>query len=97
MITSIKKIKDVGVFKDFETRRTGLQKDFCKKNFVFGPNTYGKSTLCDILKDISDNSTERINKRLSIPNGAAQDEAKAEEFDKQFPYKEKLKLPGQLV
>lgn len=41
MITSIKKIKDVGVFKDFETRRTGLQKDFCKKNFVFGPNTYG--------------------------------------------------------
>ena len=35
MITSIKKIKD------FETRRTGLQKDFCKKNFVFGPNTYG--------------------------------------------------------
>ena len=73
MITSIKKIKDVGVFKDFETRRTGLQKDFCKKNFVFGPNTYGKSTLCDILKDISDNSTERINKRLSIPNGAAQD------------------------
>ena len=35
MITSIKKIKDIGVFKDFETRRTGLQKDFCKKNFVY--------------------------------------------------------------
>ena len=25
------------------------------------------------------------------------DEAEVEEFDKQFPYKEKLKLPGQLV
>ncbi len=73
MITSIKKIKDVGVFKDFETKRTGLQKDFCKKNIVYGPNTYGKSTLCDILKDISDNLTQRINKRLSIPNGGTQD------------------------
>ena len=73
MITSIKKIKDVGVFKDFETKKTGLQKDFGKKNFIFGPNTYGKSTLCDILKDISDNSTERINKRLSIPDGETQE------------------------
>ena len=31
------------------------------------------------------------------PQGYFVDEAKAEEFDKQFPYKEKLKLPGQLV
>lgn len=73
MITSVKKIKDVGVFKDFETRRTGLQKDFGKKNFVYGPNTYGKSTLCDILKDVSDDTSERIKKRLTIPNGANQD------------------------
>ncbi len=73
MITCVKKIKDVGVFKDFETRRTGLQKDFSKKNFIYGPNTYGKSTLCDILKDISDDTAERIKKRLTIPNGINQD------------------------
>ena len=30
------------------------------------------------------------------PAGYLIDEAKAEEFDKQYPYKEKLKLPGQL-
>ncbi|MBE5886801.1 MAG: N-acetyltransferase [Lachnospiraceae bacterium] len=31
------------------------------------------------------------------PAGYLIDEAKAEEFDKQYPYKEKLKLPGKLV
>ena len=33
----------------------------------------------------------------TTPTGYLIDEAEAEEFDKQFPYKEKLKLPGQLV
>lgn len=32
----------------------------------------------------------------STPKGYFVDEAEAEEFDKQFPYKEKLKLPGQI-
>ena len=32
----------------------------------------------------------------STPQGYFVDEAEAEEFDKGFPYKEKLKLPGQL-
>jgi predicted N-acetyltransferase YhbS len=31
------------------------------------------------------------------PAGYLIDETRAEEFDKQYPYKEKLKLPGQLV
>ena len=31
------------------------------------------------------------------PQGYFVDEAEAEVFDKEFPYKEKLKLPGQLV
>lgn len=30
------------------------------------------------------------------PQGYFVDEAEAEAFDKEFPYKEKLKLPGQL-
>ena len=33
----------------------------------------------------------------ATPTGYFVDEAEAEEFDKQFPYKEKLKLPGQLA
>ena len=40
MIANVKKVKDVGVFKDYETKKTGLQKDFGKKNFIYGLNTY---------------------------------------------------------
>ena len=73
MIANVKKVKDVGVFKDYETKKTGLQKDFGKKNFIYGLNTYGKSTLCDIFKDVSYDATDRIQKRLTIPNGTNQD------------------------
>lgn len=37
-----------------------------------------------------------ITGEYSTPQGYMVDEAAAEEFDKQFPFKEKLKLPGQL-
>ena len=73
MITMVKKLKDVGVFKDYESKKTGLSKEFGKKNFIYGLNTYGKSTLCDVFKDISDNSNLRIAKRLTIPDGANQE------------------------
>ena len=33
----------------------------------------------------------------ATPTGYFVDETEAEKFDKQFPFKEKLKLPGQLV
>ena len=73
MIANVKKVKDVGVFKDYETKKTGLQKDFGKKNFIYGFYTYGKSTLCDIFKDVSVDVKDRIQKRLTIPNGTNQD------------------------
>lgn len=73
MITNIKKIKDVGVFLDYEPRKTNLERDFGKSNYIYGLNTYGKTTLCDILKDISTDTTNRICKRLSIPNGSNQE------------------------
>ena len=38
-----------------------------------------------------------LDTRYHIPQGYLVDEKQAEEFDKQFPYKEKLRLPGQLV
>ena len=38
-----------------------------------------------------------LDTRYHIPQGYLVDEKQAEEFDKQFPFKEKLRLPGQLV
>ncbi len=38
-----------------------------------------------------------LDTRYHIPQGYLVDEMQAEEFDKQFPPKERLKLPGQLV
>lgn len=37
-----------------------------------------------------------ITGEYATPAGYFVDEAEAEEFDKEFPYKEKLKLPGQI-
>ena len=73
MITNVKKIKDVGVFLDYEPRKTNLERDFGKSNYIYGLNTYGKTTLCDILKDNSADTVDRTSKRLSIPNGSNQE------------------------
>lgn len=72
MITAIKKIADVGVFKSYDTKKTGVKRDFNKINFIYAENTYGKSTLCDILKDASEATTARIIERITIPDGANQ-------------------------
>lgn len=67
MIKNIKVLKNIGVFQNYEMRLSGLEKDFEKNNFIFGLNTYGKSTLCDVFKDANDNSTNRITARKTIP------------------------------
>lgn len=72
MIKSIRCIKNIGVFKSYDTSKTKLDTDFTKINLIFGRNTYGKSTLCDIFKDISDCSTLRIIERLTLPDGKDQ-------------------------
>lgn len=69
MITMIKKIKDIGMFKDYESRKTGLTNDFSHINLIYGLNTYGKSTICDVLKSASDNTSDRIEQRKTIPDG----------------------------
>ena len=43
-----------------------------------------------------DGYLDAVTGEYSTPKGYFVDEAEAEEFDKQFPYKEKLKLPGQI-
>lgn len=68
MIKRIKQISNVGVFRNYTAKDTGLETEFGKNNFIFGLNTAGKSTLCDILKDINENKTGRISERKTIPS-----------------------------
>ena len=50
-----------------------------------------------LCKELIPGYLNEVTGEYTTPTGYLIDEAEAEEFDKQFPYKEKLKLPGQLV
>ena len=50
-----------------------------------------------LCKELIPGYLDGVTGEYATPEGYFVDETKAEEFDKQFPYKEKLKLPGQLV
>ena len=49
-----------------------------------------------LCKELKEGYLDGISGEYSPPQGYFVNEADAEEFDKQFPQKEKLKLPGQL-
>lgn len=49
-----------------------------------------------LCKELIDGYLDGITGEYTPPQGYFVDESEAEEFDKNFPYKEKLKLPGQL-
>ena len=49
-----------------------------------------------LCKELIPGYLDGITGEYATPQGYFVDEAAAEEFDKEFPYKEKLKLPGQL-
>jgi len=49
-----------------------------------------------LCKELIPRYLEGITGEYTPPAGYFVDTDEAEEFDKQFPYKEKLKLPGQL-
>ncbi len=49
-----------------------------------------------LCKELIPGYLNNITGEYSTPQGYFVDETEAEAFDKQFPYKEKLKLPGQL-
>ena len=50
-----------------------------------------------LCKELISGYLDGITGEYAPPVGYFVDEKEAEEFDKQYPYKEKLKLPGQLV
>ena len=56
----------------------------------------GEDASFFLCKELIPGYLNGITGEYETPAGYFVDEAKAEEFDKEFPYKEKLKLPGQL-
>ncbi|MFK5981402.1 MAG: AAA family ATPase [Flavobacteriaceae bacterium] len=62
-ITSIKEIKNVGTFANFAN---GGSVRFEKLTFIYGLNTFGKTTISDIFQSIKDNNSS-ISNRKTIP------------------------------
>ncbi len=56
----------------------------------------GENASFFLCKELIPGYLDGITGEYATPAGYFVDEAEAEEFDKAFPYKEKLKLPGQL-
>lgn len=56
----------------------------------------GEDAAFFLCKELIPGYLDGITGVYAPPQGYLVDEAEAEEFDKNFPYKEKLKLPGQL-
>ena len=62
-IGRIKEIRNVGTFADFENGSLGFE----KLTFIYGFNTYGKTTLADIFHSLKSNDSEIIRSRKTIP------------------------------
>lgn len=56
----------------------------------------GEDASFFLCKELIPGYLDGITGEYATPQGYFVDEAEADEFDKAFPYKEKLKLPGQL-
>ena len=56
----------------------------------------GEDASFFLCKELIPGYLDDVIGEYAAPQGYFVDEAEAEEFDKAFPYKEKLKLPGQL-
>ena len=56
----------------------------------------GEDASFFLCKELIPGYLDGITGEYATPSGYFVDEGKAEEFDKRFPHKEKLKLPGQL-
>ena len=65
MFARINKIQNVGKFED--SCGTGNIK-LNKVNIVYANNTYGKSTLCDIIRSLKENNADIIRNRKTVPN-----------------------------
>jgi len=69
IIGRIKEIKNVGAFADFSN---GGSLGFEKLTFIYGLNTYGKTTLTDIFQSLKTNDPAIIKSRKTIPTQPTQ-------------------------
>lgn len=56
----------------------------------------GEDASFFLCKELKPGYLDGITGEYATPQGYFVDEAETEEFDKKFPYKEKIKLPGQI-
>ena len=71
MLKRIQEIKSIGCF--YNDQPAAIQ--FEPLTFIFGENCYGKSTLCDVFRSLSDNNPEYITDRKTVPNPQNQNQA----------------------
>jgi len=64
MLTRIKLIQGIGTFT--QSRASGIE--LIKVTIIYGENRYGKSTLCDVMHSLAEDSPDYIMNRQSIPN-----------------------------
>jgi len=64
MITKCKHIKNVGKFYNYSAKGDGL--DWHKNTFLFAPNSYGKSTLVNVLRSLCENDPKLIRARKTL-------------------------------
>ena len=63
-IKKIKEIKNIGTFAQFSN---GGSLWFEKLTFIYGLNTFGKTTITDIFQSLKENNPEIILSRKTIP------------------------------
>lgn len=63
-IYRIKELKNIGTFSDF---KNGASLQFEKLTFIYGYNTFGKTTLTDMFQSLKDNDNTIISSRNTIP------------------------------
>lgn len=64
MLRRIKLIQGIGTFT--QSRASGIE--LAEVTIVYGENRYGKSTLCDVMHSLAEDSPDYIMNRKSIPN-----------------------------
>jgi wobble nucleotide-excising tRNase len=66
MLKRIKLIQGIGTFA--QTRASGIE--LSEVTIVYGENRYGKSTLCDVIRSLAEDSPDCIMNRQCIPSDA---------------------------
>jgi wobble nucleotide-excising tRNase len=71
MLKRITKLKNIGRFKDCISAKT----QFEKITLIYGRNTYGKTTITEVLASLSNQDTQVLSDRKSIPDDGTEQQA----------------------